>query len=121
MRYLLGFLVVCALGVMPLVGCSESGGDGGTGGNGGSGGTGGAGGGGSGGAGGTGGSGLYVWCVQYPPQSTEFYGVSFTDANTGTVVGRSGTILRTTDGGVTWVTQTSGITPNAQTTRNPNK
>jgi hypothetical protein len=30
------------------------------------------------------------------------YGVSFTDANTGTVVGDLGTIVRTTNGGVTW-------------------
>ena len=29
MRYLFGFLCVCALGVMPLVGCSETAGDGG--------------------------------------------------------------------------------------------
>ena len=99
MRYLFGFLCVCALGVVPLVGCNETTGDGGGGGSGGDGGMGG---------GGSGGSSLYLWCVQYPPQSTEFYGVSFTDANTGTVVGRSGTILRTTDGGVTWLAQTSG-------------
>jgi hypothetical protein len=32
MRYLFGFMCVCALGVMPLVGCSETGGTGGTGG-----------------------------------------------------------------------------------------
>jgi photosystem II stability/assembly factor-like uncharacterized protein len=36
-------------------------------------------------------------------------GVSFTDANTGTVVGAYGTILRTIDGGVNWINQ-SGIT-----------
>ena len=35
-------------------------------------------------------------------------GVSFTDANTGTVVGGLGTILRTIDGGTTWTPQTSG-------------
>jgi hypothetical protein len=35
-------------------------------------------------------------------------GVSFTDASTGTVVGEGGTILRTTDGGTTWVHQLSG-------------
>src|SRR5262249_16006782 len=38
-------------------------------------------------------------------------GVFFTDANTGTVVGASGTILRTTDGGTNWRTQ-SGTTSN---------
>ena len=31
--------------------------------------------------------------------------MSFTDANTGTAVGLEGTILRTTDGGTTWVTE----------------
>jgi hypothetical protein len=66
---------------MPLVGCSETTGTSGNGG----------------GTGGNGGSDPYGWCVQYPPESTEFHGVSFTDTNTGTVVGRSGTILRTTD------------------------
>src|SRR5262249_20929948 len=34
--------------------------------------------------------------------------VSFTDANTGTAVGRFGTIVRTTDGGATWTPQVSG-------------
>ena len=42
MRYLFGFLCVCALGVMPLMGCSETSGDGGSGGSAGTGGTGGA-------------------------------------------------------------------------------
>ena len=41
MRYLFGFLCVCALGVVPLVGCSENGGEGGSGGTGGTGGEGG--------------------------------------------------------------------------------
>ena len=50
MRYLFGFLCVCALGVMPLVGCSETSGDGGSGGSAGTGGS--AGSGGTGGAGG---------------------------------------------------------------------
>jgi len=35
MRYLFGFLCVCALGVVPLVGCSETAGEGGSGGTGG--------------------------------------------------------------------------------------
>ena len=62
MRYLFGFMCVCALGVMPLVGCSETTGDGGSGGTAGDGGSAGAGGtggmagvGGSAGSGGTGG------------------------------------------------------------------
>ena len=40
------------------------------------------------------------------------YGVSFTDANTGTAVGYEnpdGMILRTTDGGNTWLRQSSGL------------
>ena len=41
MRYVFGFLCVCALGVMPLVGCSETTGDGGNGGTAGDGGSGG--------------------------------------------------------------------------------
>ena len=44
MRYLFEFLCVCALGVMPLVGCAESGGDAGGGGSSGSGGSAGTGG-----------------------------------------------------------------------------
>ena len=44
MRYLFGFLCVCALGLMPLVGCSETAGTGGSGGDGGAGGEGGTGG-----------------------------------------------------------------------------
>ena len=54
MRCLFKFLCVCALGVMPLVGCSETTGDGGSGGDAGSGGT--AGDGGSGGDAGSGGT-----------------------------------------------------------------
>ncbi|NNJ52873.1 MAG: T9SS type A sorting domain-containing protein, partial [Ignavibacteriaceae bacterium] len=37
-------------------------------------------------------------------------GVSFTDINSGTAVGYFGTILRTTEGGDNWVSQTSGTT-----------
>lgn len=59
MRCLFGFLCVCALGVVPAVGCSETTGDGGSGGSAGSGGVGGDGGaGGIGGGGGTGGADL---------------------------------------------------------------
>ena len=44
------------------------------------------------------------WFWQNPlPQGNTLWGVSFTDANTGTAVGGSGTILRTTNGGVAWV------------------
>jgi photosystem II stability/assembly factor-like uncharacterized protein len=38
------------------------------------------------------------------------FDVFFTDLNRGTAVGYSGTILRTTDGGFTWVSQPSGTT-----------
>jgi photosystem II stability/assembly factor-like uncharacterized protein len=41
--------------------------------------------------------------------TSTLYGVSFTDANTGTAVGLDATILRTTDGGATWLPQESGI------------
>src|SRR5436190_163137 len=52
------------------------------------------------------------WVWQNPlPQGNTLYGVYFTDANTGTAVGENGTIVRTTDGGNSWVGQTSG-TPN---------
>ena len=57
MRYLFGFLCVCALGLMPLVGCSETGGGGGSGGFAGAGGIGGGGSGGVGGFGGSAGTG----------------------------------------------------------------
>lgn len=40
----------------------------------------------------------------------DLYGVSFSDARTGTVVGGEGTIFRTTDGGETWQSQSSGTT-----------
>jgi hypothetical protein len=36
------------------------------------------------------------------------HGVFFSDVNNGTAVGANGTILRTTDGGSTWLTQFSG-------------
>jgi hypothetical protein len=63
MRYLFGFLCVCTLSIMPVVGCSEMAGDGGSGGTAGSGGTGGGGGtGGSGGIGGDGGTGGMPLC-----------------------------------------------------------
>jgi photosystem II stability/assembly factor-like uncharacterized protein len=51
------------------------------------------------------------WVWQNPkPQGNTLYGVSFTNANTGTATGDNGTILRTTDGGNTWIIQTSGTT-----------
>jgi len=51
------------------------------------------------------------WEWQNPlPQGNTLLGVSFTDANMGTVVGNSGTILRTTNEGVNWNSQSSGTT-----------
>jgi hypothetical protein len=37
-------------------------------------------------------------------------GVCFTDINNGTAVGNKGTILRTSDGGQNWISQSSGTT-----------
>ena len=72
MRNLLGLLCVCALGVVPVVGCGET-------------------------------ADPCSW-MSHPEGGSGaeqfwLYGVSFTDANTGTAVGGAGTILRTTDGG----------------------
>jgi photosystem II stability/assembly factor-like uncharacterized protein len=51
------------------------------------------------------------WFRQSPlPTGNTLLGVFFTDRNTGTAVGKNGTILRTTDGGARWVEQTSGTT-----------
>src|SRR5262249_1317752 len=51
------------------------------------------------------------WHWQNPrPQGNNLRGASFTDANTGTVVGEYGTIVRTTDGGNSWTIQASGTT-----------
>jgi hypothetical protein len=49
-----------------------------------------------------------TWTSQTNPLSGTldyFTSVSFTDANTGTVVGTGGTIVRTTDGGASWTSQ----------------
>src|SRR5207253_1320471 len=52
------------------------------------------------------------WVWQNPlPQGNTLYSVSFTSASTGTATGDNGTIVRTTDGGNSWVIQSSG-TPN---------
>ncbi len=50
------------------------------------------------------------WTAQSSGTTNDLHGVSFTDANTGTVVGSFGTILRTTDGGTNWTPQSSGTT-----------
>src|SRR5688500_2538552 len=52
-----------------------------------------------------------TWVWQNPlPQGNHFVGVEFIDANVGTLTGDFGTILRTTNGGATWLTQTRGVT-----------
>src|SRR5438477_4747444 len=57
----------------------------------------------------TGGSSSWHW--QNPlPQGNNLRGASFVDADTGTVVGEYGTIVRTTDGGNSWTVQVSGTT-----------
>jgi photosystem II stability/assembly factor-like uncharacterized protein len=50
------------------------------------------------------------WYQQNSGTMRNLRAVSFTDANHGTVVGDSGTILRTTNGGTAWTSQTSGTT-----------
>src|SRR5881275_28164 len=51
------------------------------------------------------------WHWQTPlPQGNNLRGASFVDANTGTVVGEYGTIVRTTDGGNSWTVQASDTT-----------
>jgi Uncharacterized protein related to plant photosystem II stability/assembly factor len=50
-----------------------------------------------------------TWTSQTGPPAL-YSGISFTDANNGTIVGGGGLIIRTTDGGANWVQQTSGTT-----------
>jgi photosystem II stability/assembly factor-like uncharacterized protein len=48
------------------------------------------------------------WFTQTSGTTKDLLRLAFTDANTGIAVGNTGTILRTTDGGVTWTKQPSG-------------
>lgn len=48
------------------------------------------------------------WVQQNSGTTRNLYAVHFSDVNTGTVVGDSGTILRTTNGGAIWKSQPSG-------------
>jgi photosystem II stability/assembly factor-like uncharacterized protein len=51
------------------------------------------------------------WFWQNPlPLGNPLNGVSFADADTGTAVGDFGTIFRTTNGGTSWTSQSSGTT-----------
>ena len=49
-----------------------------------------------------------TWANQDGPPAL-YQGISFTDANNGTIVGVGGIIIRTTDGGNNWTPQDSGI------------
>jgi len=53
----------------------------------------------------------FTWDIQYT-RETQLYGLSFLLSGTGTAVGELGTILRSTDRGVTWTSQLSGTTAN---------
>jgi photosystem II stability/assembly factor-like uncharacterized protein len=50
------------------------------------------------------------WQKQSSGTTNGLFGVSFTDAFNGTVVGDAGTILHTTNSGLNWVAQSSGTT-----------
>src|SRR3954462_5117305 len=51
------------------------------------------------------------WFWQNPlPQGNDLRGASFIDANTATLIGAYGTIIRTTDAGSSWTIETSGTT-----------
>ena len=51
------------------------------------------------------------WFWQNPLQQGHIlYSVHFTNVNIGWTVGRSGTILKTTNGGTNWISQKSGTT-----------
>jgi photosystem II stability/assembly factor-like uncharacterized protein len=51
---------------------------------------------------------LKKWNLQSSGTTNDLYGVFFTDASHGTVVGDHGTILHTTNSGTTWIAQSSG-------------
>ena len=53
-----------------------------------------------------------TWTAQTSGTSYALYGVSFSDANTGTAVGNTGTIVSTTNAGSTWSSQSSGLSDN---------
>ena len=51
-----------------------------------------------------------TWSSQTSGTSNNLWDVHFVDSNTGWIVGNSGKILKTTDGGSNWSSQTSGTT-----------
>ena len=52
------------------------------------------------------------WLAQTSGTTNDLYRISFTDGNTGTIAGASGTILRTTNAGTAWTSQGSGTVNN---------
>jgi photosystem II stability/assembly factor-like uncharacterized protein len=51
------------------------------------------------------------WCWQRPlPTGNRIFDITFVDADTGWAVGQAGQILKTSDGGTTWVSQASHVT-----------
>jgi photosystem II stability/assembly factor-like uncharacterized protein len=51
----------------------------------------------------------FEWTQIPSPTSNNLYSVSFADSLVGTAVGANGTIIRTTDGGLHWTLQPSGM------------
>jgi photosystem II stability/assembly factor-like uncharacterized protein len=51
-----------------------------------------------------------AWQPQTSGVTKDLYGLNFIDSQTGWVVGTSGTILKTTDGGNSWQSLSSGVT-----------
>jgi photosystem II stability/assembly factor-like uncharacterized protein len=55
------------------------------------------------------------WCWQYPlPTGNVIFDIAFVDSNTGWAVGEAGQLLKTSDGGATWVPQRSGVIDDLQ-------
>jgi photosystem II stability/assembly factor-like uncharacterized protein len=52
----------------------------------------------------------YGWYTQTSGTTSNLNNVKFVNPSTGTIVGQSGKILKTTNGGANWVSQTSGTT-----------
>lgn len=50
------------------------------------------------------------WSVQPSGASVDLTDVQFLDASQGWITGKSGTVLKTTDGGSTWLSKPSGVT-----------
>jgi photosystem II stability/assembly factor-like uncharacterized protein len=60
------------------------------------------------------------WIQQTSNTTKMLRSICFTDENTGIIVGDSGTILKTTDGGLTWSSISSGTTKNLNSVDFPN-